>query len=61
MSGPARRAPVGSVGVGVGFPLFVPDARAYRRDPGGWRIRLHFERRTQPPVVFDRHAPLPGS
>ena len=66
-----------SVGVGVGFPLFVddaygtvfrmratfrvPDARAYRRDPGAWRIRLHFARRTAPPVVVDRPAPLPGS
>jgi hypothetical protein len=66
-----------SVGIGVGFPIFaedsygtvfrmrttfrVPDPRAYRRDPGAWRIRLHFARRTQPPVVVDRPAPLPGS
>ncbi|HEY7609748.1 MAG TPA: hypothetical protein VIF14_11000 [Alphaproteobacteria bacterium] len=65
-----------SVGVGVGFPLFaddtygtvfrmratfrVPDARAYRRDPGAWRIRLHLARKTEPPVVVDRPAPLPG-
>lgn len=67
----------GAVGIGIGFPIFVenaygnvyrmratfrvPDARAYRRDPGAWRIRLHFARRTQPPVVVDRPAPLPGS
>ena len=66
-----------SVGVGLGFPIFaddaygtvfrmratfrVPDARAYRRNPGAWRIRLHFARKTQPPVVVDRPAPLPGS
>ena len=66
-----------SVGIGVGFPIVVgdsygnvyrvratfrvPDPRAYRRDPGAWRIRLHFARRTQPPVVVDRPAPLPGS
>ena len=66
-----------AVGIGVGFPIFVedsygnvyrmratfrvPDARAYRRDPGAWRIRLHFARRTQPPVVVDRPAPLPAS
>ena len=65
------------IGIGIGLPLFaenahgnvyrmratfrVPDARAYRRDPGAWRIRLHFARRTQPPVVVDRPAPLPGS
>lgn len=62
-----------AVGLGVGFPIFVddaygnvyrmratfrvPDPRAYRRDPGAWRIRLHFERRTQPPVAVDRPAP----
>jgi hypothetical protein len=67
----------GSVGIGVGIPIFaenvygnvyrmratfrVPDPRAYRRDPGAWRIRLHFARRTQPPVTVDRPAPLPGS
>jgi len=66
-----------SVGVGVGFPLYVQDSygnvyrmratfrvadpRAYRRDPGAWRIRLHFARRTEPAVVVDRPAPLPGS
>lgn len=66
-----------SIGVGLGFPIFVeesygnvyrmratfrvPDPRAYRRDPAAWRIRLHFARRTQPPVVVDRPAPLPGS
>jgi hypothetical protein len=66
-----------AVGIGVGFPIFVddaygniyrmratfrvPDPRAYRRDPGAWRVRLHFARRTQPPVVVDRPAPLPGS
>lgn len=66
-----------AVGIGIGFPIFVessyanvyrmratfrvPDPRAYRRDPGAWRIRLHFARRTQPPVVVDRPAPLPGS
>ncbi len=65
-----------AVGIGIGFPIFadsayanvyrmratfrVPDARAYRRDPGAWRIRLHFARRIQPPVVVDRPAPLPG-
>jgi hypothetical protein len=65
------------VGIGVGFPIFVedsygsvyrmratfrvPDPRGYRRDPSAWRIRLHFARRTQPPVVVDRPAPLPGS
>lgn len=66
-----------AVGIGVGFPIFVeesygnvyrmratfrvPDPRAYRRDPNAWSIRLHFARRTQPPVVVDRPAPLPGS
>jgi len=66
-----------AVGVGVGFPLFVddaygfifrmratfkvPDPRAYRREPALWRIRLHFARRTEPPVIVDRPAPLTGS
>jgi hypothetical protein len=66
-----------AVGIGVGFPIFVedsygnvyrmratfrvPNPRAYRRDPNAWRIRLHFARRTQPPVVVDRPAPLPGA
>ncbi len=66
-----------AVGVGIGFPLFVedsygsvfrmratfrvPDPRGYRRDPGAWRIRLHFARRAAPPVVVDRPAPLPGT
>jgi hypothetical protein len=66
-----------AIGIGVGFPIFVddaygnvyrmratfrvPDPRAYRRDPGAWRLRLHFARRTQPPVIVDRPAPLPGS
>jgi hypothetical protein len=66
-----------AVGIGLGFPIFVedsygnvyrmratfrvPNPRAYRRDPNAWRIRLHFERRTQPPVVVDRPAPLPDA
>jgi len=65
------------VGVGIGFPIVVsdggrllfrmratfrvPDPRAYRREPIGWRIRLHFARKEAPPVVVDRPAPFPGT
>lgn len=65
------------VGLGVGFPIFVndsgrllfrmratfrvPNPGAYRREPAGWRIRLHFARKEAPPVIVDRPAPLPGA
>jgi hypothetical protein len=64
------------VGVGIGFPIMVsdggrllfrmratfrvPQPAAYRREPVGWRIRLHFARKEAPPVIVDRPAPLPG-
>jgi hypothetical protein len=74
--GAASGGPV-FVGVGVAFPLGagdgyatvfrmratfrVPDPAGYRRDPLAWRLRLHFARRSAPPVAVDRPAPLPGS